>query len=125
MNNEQKELLDEAYENYVKQFSTFESGIVKSIAGNNPMVNLLLNNNSSILSQEEFINKCKTDPEFSEKWGLKIVIKELSDEERQDIYEEKYMFTETIEEKGIDYKYKIPTKLITITYKDKTIESYE
>ena len=21
---------------------------------------------------QEFINKCKTDPEFSEKWGLKI-----------------------------------------------------
>jgi hypothetical protein len=23
-------------------------------------------------TQEEFINKCKTDSEFSQKWGLKI-----------------------------------------------------
>lgn len=26
----------------------------------------------TFLLKEEFINKCKTDPEFSEKWGLKI-----------------------------------------------------
>jgi hypothetical protein len=26
----------------------------------------------TLLSKEEFINKCKTDTEFSERWGLKI-----------------------------------------------------
>ncbi len=26
----------------------------------------------TFLLKEKFINKCKTDPEFSEKWGLKI-----------------------------------------------------
>jgi hypothetical protein len=120
MNNEQQELLSEAYKNYVKQFSTFESGIVKSIAGNNPMVDLLLNNNSSILSQEEFINKCKTDPEFSEKWGLKIDERELSEEERYDLCAaQKSKMTAISEEDYI--KYNIPTKLITITYNDKTI----
>jgi hypothetical protein len=35
------------------------------------------------LTQEEFINKCKTDPEFSKKWGLKIEERELSLEERR------------------------------------------
>jgi hypothetical protein len=33
-------------------------------------------------TQEEFINKCKTNTEFSEKWGLKIEERELSLEER-------------------------------------------
>ena len=28
-------------------------------------------------TMEEFINKCKTDPEFSEKWGLKIEEREF------------------------------------------------
>jgi hypothetical protein len=36
----------------------------------------------SILTRGEFINKCKTDPEFSEKWGLKIEERELSYDER-------------------------------------------
>jgi thymidylate synthase len=40
-------------------------------------------------TQEEFINKCKTDPEFSEKWGLKIEERELSFEERYVILKNK------------------------------------
>ena len=125
MNNEQQHIIDEAYENYVKQFSTFESGIVKSIAGNNPMVDLLLNNNSSILSQEEFIHKCKTDTEFSEKWGLKIEERELSLEERllwslQNV--DSFVIATTTEELN---EWNVPTKLITVTYNNETIEIYE
>ncbi len=30
---------------------------------------------------QEFIDKCKTDSKFSEKWGLKIEERELSDDE--------------------------------------------
>ena len=37
--------------------------------------------------KEQFINRIKTDPEFSEKWGLKIEERELSLEERKSIYE--------------------------------------
>ena len=37
----------------------------------------------TFLLKEEFINKCKTDPEFSEKWGLKIEERELDLEERR------------------------------------------
>jgi hypothetical protein len=62
-----------------------------------------------ILTQEEFINKCKTDPEFSEKWGLKIGERELNDDELNIFNLLKQTFT----------------KLITITYNDKTIECYE
>ena len=110
MNNEQQQIMDEVYKNYVKSF--FKGELKENYEGGGydfddyyysiiDVQNLLGWPNDGPISQEEFINKCKTDPEFSERWGLNI------------------------EEKGVDYKYKIPTKLITITYNDKTIESYK
>ena len=87
------------------------------------------------LTQNEFINKCKTDLEFSEKWGLTIEERELSLEEREKIAITKYpQLNETPHGALIDSRpfsnefgdsLNIPTKLITITYNDKTIESYE
>ena len=89
-------------------------------------------------TQEEFITKCKTDSEFSEKWGLKIEEQELTYSERWFL-----KYNETFEEwmnklweKGEIIiprcslsdewtEQGIPTKLITITYKDTIIESYE
>jgi hypothetical protein len=57
------ELLNEAYNNYSKKMMY------------HPVENWLDDGNGEKtyrqLSQEEFINKCKIDPEFSEKWGLK------------------------------------------------------
>lgn len=66
-----------------------------------------------IWSQEQFINKCKTDSEFSEKWGLKI-------EER--------MILEQVDQTNpvlIGSTALRQRKLITITYNNETIESYE
>ena len=83
------------------------------------------------LTKDEFINKCKTDTEFSEKWGLTIEERELSFEERYKIalpiWKEKYgLLANMMVPTNVDNTpYKIPTKLITITYNDKTIESYE
>jgi len=86
------------------------------------------------LSQEEFINKIKTDDEFSEKWGLKIEERELSLEERIRMYalKEGQTYGEFATHWNTDEQWledlsdtTIPTKLITITYNDKTIESYE
>ena len=76
---------------------------------------------------QEFINKCKTNPEFSENWELKIEERELNYEERIKLFKEKtnrsltYTLNvrERLDENGI------PTKLITITYNNQTIESYE
>jgi hypothetical protein len=96
-------------------------------------------------TQEQFINKCKTDKEFSKKWGLKIEERELSHEEKRNIYNsdpmsyggtasqlppnsKKTKFDPHHAEKDWDdncASKKVPTKLITITYNDKTIESYE
>jgi hypothetical protein len=126
------QIIDEVYKNYEKQYSTFEIGIVKSIAGNNPMVDSLLKNNSSILSQQEFINKIKTDQEFSEKWGLKIEERELSLEERMQIWNEriKGLFIMLIwghdktQEESLN-EHNIPNKLITLTYQDESIQFYE
>jgi thymidylate synthase len=89
-------------------------------------------------SQEEFINKIKTDDEFAKKWGLKIEERELSRNERSDYYYkngnsegivvgslDRPIFEEDeVAHKWYDEK-NVPTKLITITYNDKTIESYE
>jgi hypothetical protein len=83
---------------------------------------------------QEFIDKCKTNPEFSEKWGLKIEERELSLEERIRIYalKEGQTYEEFVTNWNTDEQWledlsdtTIPTKLITITYNDKTIESYE
>jgi hypothetical protein len=116
MNNEQQELLDEAYKNYK----------------NKTEIMMGHGFHGTLLSQEEFINKCKTDTEFSETWGLNIEERELSWEERskllstEQFYEFGFLspFTDVIINYYLNQK-NIPTKLIRITYNDKTIESYE
>jgi hypothetical protein len=134
MNKEQQELLDEVYENYKKeilrqrQLQKEEVNRLRS-QGKRLKVSLI-----ELLTKEEFINKCKTDQEFSEKWGLKIEERELSLEERIRIYalKEGQTYEEFVTNWNTDEQWledlsdtTIPTKLITITYNDKTIESYE
>ena len=105
-------IIDDAYQNYVKTHRVGFLGI-----------------KNTIMSKETFINKCKTDPEFSNKWGLKIEERELSLEERKSIYEtENTNGIEVENNHWLESKLKtrnIPTKLITIKYNDKKIESYE
>jgi hypothetical protein len=81
---------------------------------------------------QEFIKKIKTDDKFSEKWGLMIEERELSLEERYDLIEKdkhtqfvKWESLGTDRIKEVLDKENIPTKLITITYNNKKIESYE
>ena len=123
MNNEKmNQMIDEAYENYLK------GGHIKwlnKVEVDTPIgkVNIPIP-----YTKEEFINKCKTDSEFSEKWGLKIEERELSLKERLNLVstiigEEKIRTYEDNLER-VD-KLNIPTKLITITYNNETIESYE
>ncbi len=77
------------------------------------------------LTQNEFINKCKTDPEFSEKWGLTIEERELNLEERNNVYKKQWEPGASELSHDRFNSLNIPTKLITITYNDQTIESYE
>jgi hypothetical protein len=133
MNKEQQDILNEVYRKYADSHWTPPS---------NPKGKLLSDQLFSVVpmehSKESFINKCKTNTEFSEKWGLKIEQRELSRQERSDYYY-KYGNSEGIVEGSLDlpiwvndetaYKWydkrNVPTKLITITYNEKTIESYE
>ena len=77
------------------------------------------------MSKEEFINFIKTQPVFSENWGLKIEEREL------DMFERWELANLTPNMSEIDYcnklcdEHNVPAKLITITYNNETIESYE
>jgi hypothetical protein len=128
MNKEQQELLDEVYVNYTKvligsiTFSEREKHFKSNgLEFNSGYPNYIHH------TQEEFINKCKTDTEFSERWGLKIEERELSDKERVILYTQKTNIDTSffpVLRETLNF-HNIPTKLITITYDDKTIESYE
>ena len=125
MNKEQQELLGDAYKNYL-----IEDAKVLPNMSKEKMTEMGLR-----LTQEEFINKCKTDTDFSERWGLKIEERELSDDERRKIVLEgdphgiqstDNWTQQQLEDckKQLD-EWNIPTKLITIIYNNKIIESYE
>ena len=125
MNKEQQELLDEAYRKYSKIANSVEEPDYE-IHVDDPHQNC-----TRLMTTDEFINKCKTDSEFSQKWGLKIEERELSLEERYDLVEtDKHIQFVKCQSLGTDRikevldEKNIPTKLITITYSDKTIESY-
>ena len=131
MNKEQ--IIDEAYENYNKEIirqREIQKEEVNRLRSQGKRVRVIL---IELLSKEEFINKCKTDSEFSEKWGLKIEERELSVIERIVIAEtsteiisgfDSHFDTDEDVHKVLD-TWDVPTKLITITYNNETIESYE
>ena len=80
-------------------------------------------------TKDEFVKRIVTDKEFSERWCLKIVERELSLEERKKLYEDE--FTPGMEVKNdewLESKLKtrnIPTKEITVTYENNTVSYYE
>ena len=117
------QIIDEAYKNYENKIKLQNNWEVTL-----RVMDINTIGQQELLSQEEFINKCKTDSEFSEKWGLKIEERELSLKERLNLVstiigEEKIRTYEDNLER-VD-KLNIPTKLITITYNNETIEIYE
>ena len=108
-NEKYNQIIDEAYNNYM---NNWPSKI--------PRIGPCL--------KEEFINKCKTDAEFSQTWDLKIEERELSLEERLNLVsttmgEEKIRTHE--DNLARVEKLNIPTKLIAVTHNNETIEIYE
>jgi hypothetical protein len=135
MNKEQ--IIEAVGQEYTKWFY---DNAVPSVSGK-PILN-----GEGILTRGEFINKCKSDSEFSEKWGLKIEERELSLEERLEIADKfntliredcltKTHHPDETEEFKLIYRHAwldslgpnvVPErKLITITYNDTKLESYE
>jgi len=126
MNKEQQELLGEAYSEYSDSHWTPPS---------NPKGNLLSDQLWSLKpmehSKESFTHKCKTDNGFAQKWGLKIEERELSLEERVKLIlnlNTSLLPTSKVMQSIIEpllETHKVPTKQITVIYKNQTIESYE
>ena len=135
MNKEQ--IIDEAYESYLNYpLATIHDHRTNILYKNMSKGWCMLNGRSMAsphptrhLTKEEFINKIKTDSEFSETWGLKIDERELSLEERNKWFQinlngnNPFMKSDW-KDFELDQQ-NIPTKLITITYKENKIESYE
>jgi hypothetical protein len=125
MNKEQQALLGEVYEGYVESYNKGNASGIQLDNGTKRVANI-----------DEFIRRIRQDIPFAEKWGLKFEKRELSLEERSIIAKSNHyevsqnikMFVRVDEDhtlhKNLD-DINIPTKLITITYNDKTIESYE
>lgn len=114
------QIIDEAYENYCKSFDT-QSEIESHSFDTDPMTKIV------------FVEKIKNLDWFSERWGLKLEERELSLEERCELG---YKYVDPFEwdmlmgggqegDEGNCNDYNIPTKLITLTHNNETIESYE
>ena len=130
MNKEQQELLDEAYKNYKRiTHKTNEKNHYGEYSkwGDNPLISGVQH-----LTRGSFIRMIKIDSEFSKTWG-KIEERELSLEERMDLIDKMHLRSysgwqnwsvEEMEDR-MNNDWNIPNRLITITYNNKTIESYE
>jgi hypothetical protein len=81
-------------------------------------------------TQEEFINKIKTDDVFAKKWGVIVEVRELSLEERMDLYNKsnwnKDIFPSDVSgwNRLLD-TYNIPTRAISLTFGNQTEVIYE
>jgi adenylate kinase family enzyme len=119
------QIIDESYKNYYNQ--------VIKLCHNDHGVGITRPH-----TQEEFINRIKTEKKFSEMWGLNIEERELTYKERWFLnYNETFEDWEDRNWKNGDLiiprcsledewtEQGISTKLITITYNNETIEVYE
>ena len=133
MNKERyNQIVDGVYKNYVDKLSYNENDCFADEDINKPNKTFIPYN------QQEFINRCKTDKEFSERWLLTIKEQELSLNKRGELFRKTYPYTSVddfapggMEVQSINHqlntrydKAKIPTKLITVTYNNETIEVY-
>jgi hypothetical protein len=117
MSNEQQELLDEANNNYLNK--CLDKKWMKE--------NVFFDGSSNhhLYLKEEFIHRCKTDSEFSEKWGLTIEERELSLEERVSIWDNTHNPAGNIFTHNQYDENNIPKRAISLRYNHKTITSYE
>lgn len=122
------QIIDEVYESYLK------GGDIKWLkqvdVSSTPLVSMVI---PIPYSKNEFIDKCKTDNEFSERWGLKIEEQMLTEERRYNIwfnnnYEtgmERFFNPEQLPDYDNPYYQPTPTKEITISYNGEKISFYE
>ena len=125
MNNERyNQIIDEVYDKYkthIQQQRDDQKIEVQRLRSQGKKVRVSL---IVLLTKKEFIAKCKTNQEFSQKWGLKIEERELSLEERSKLVGNKILLLLGNKEDSYN-EAGIPTKLITLTYQNETIQFYE
>ncbi len=122
MNNEQQQIINEAYGDFIKSYTGKDNEIIL------PPLDYI-NDDGNLMSKNQFITNIKYDYWFSEKWGLKIKERELSLEERHQISVSRIGHDGIADRDNMTWhetynKTGIPTRL-SITYKEQTIESYE
>ena len=113
MNKEQQQIIDEVYDNYKKEIIRQRESQKKHVEKLRSQGKRLKVTRIELLTKDEFIDKIKTNTEFSEKWGLQIEEREIL----KQIDQTNPML------KGSTTL--VPTKLITLTYNNETIENYE
>jgi hypothetical protein len=120
IDNQYMDLIGDAYKNYISKasMSNDKDCLVRQKEGS-------YLKEMRLFTQEEFINKIKTDDEFTKKWGLKIEVRELSLEERATIWNNTHNPVGNIYTHNQYDENDIPARAISLTYNDKTIESYE
>ena len=119
-----EQIIDDAYENYSKEYEKDNSiGMCLLVAR--------MDGKSTYRKpdKEMFIGLCTHDETFSKKWGLKIEERELNTQERNEWFQVHLNGNNPfMKSDWKDYELdqqNIPTKLITLTYNNETIESYE
>ena len=125
MNKERyNQIIDEVYETY----KTIHKHDIRT-EGDRSQLAIESLEKQLIYTQEDFINKCKTDSEFSEKWGLKIEERELSTQERNEWFQihlngnNPFMKSDW-KDFELDQQ-NIPAKQITLEYNNEKTYYYE
>jgi hypothetical protein len=122
MNNIDKQSIDligDAYKNFEKQFGVAKEDI-ESFILKRKMIE-----ESLFPDKNEFIRLIKTSNDFAKKWGVEVEVRELSLEERATIWNNTHNPVGNIYTHNQYDENDIPARAISLTYNDKTIESYE
>ena len=130
------QIVDEVYGKFITIAISFKEGYENGeILGSQQHIDNMFSNPDEliILTKKQFVEKCKTNKEFSEDWGLKIEERELSLKERTEILKDQsdnkeYFYDNEgnliIESEWVLNKSNTPTKLITVTYNNETLLYY-
>jgi hypothetical protein len=130
------QIIDEVYDEYINFSNSLEEPDYEYHVDDPSQ------HTTRLMTKEEFIHKCKTDQEFTKKWRLKIEERKLSSVERWEWYGKnggpngEILFVGMIvyqnEEDNSHVKSwlekwapNVPTKQITLTYQDESIQFYE
>ena len=128
-------MMEEAYKNYEKITNEFQfenpidDFILKTLKGE--LIEFEFDGGSDYrtLTQEEFINKIKTDDVFAKKWGVIVEVRELSLEERYSIMQSSIRTATLGKPTMYNHEYydskKIPKRSISLTYDNRTEVIYE